>query len=151
MHDMLNNSLCLYIWVIHIWITFPNDILVELSTKYFASQTSPHMTFVSLPTEYASNLKVVACWLTICQKELIVLNLLQTKKILGQPTNAFSLHWWHLGHLQTYTMMASPLASAPLHLNHTCLCTQQKMQHNVVLGQVIMPNSIMMYYIHNVL
>jgi hypothetical protein len=25
------------------------------------------------------------------------------------------------------------------------------MQHNVVLGQVIMPNSIMMYYIHNVL
>jgi hypothetical protein len=69
-HDMLNNFLCFYIWAIHIWITFPNDILVELSTKYFASQSSPHMRFASLPTKYASNLKVVVCCLTICKKNL---------------------------------------------------------------------------------
>jgi hypothetical protein len=32
------------------WINLPNDILVELSTKYSTSQSSPHMTFVSLTT-----------------------------------------------------------------------------------------------------
>jgi hypothetical protein len=56
------------------WINFPNDILVELSTKYSTSQSSPHMTFANLPTEYASDIKVVACCLTICQGEFVVPN-----------------------------------------------------------------------------
>jgi hypothetical protein len=28
------------------------------------------------------------------------------KKLLGQPTNALSLSWWHFVPLQTHTMMA---------------------------------------------
>jgi len=48
-----------------LWIGFPNDILVELSTKYSTSQSSPHMTFVNMPIEYALDLKVVACCLAI--------------------------------------------------------------------------------------
>jgi hypothetical protein len=48
-------GLCLYM----LSITLPNDILVQLSVKYFASPFSPHITFVSLPIEYALDLKVV--------------------------------------------------------------------------------------------
>jgi hypothetical protein len=44
--------------------------------KYFASQFSPHITFTGLPIQYASNFKVVWCYLTIHQGEFIVSNLL---------------------------------------------------------------------------
>jgi hypothetical protein len=58
------------------WINFPSDILLELFTKYLASQSSPHMTFTSLPIEYASNLKVVACCLANRRREFVILDLL---------------------------------------------------------------------------
>jgi hypothetical protein len=47
------------------------------------------MTFANLPTKYASDVKVVACCLAIRQREFIVFDSLQTKKIMGQPTNTF--------------------------------------------------------------
>jgi hypothetical protein len=53
---------------------FTNDILVELSTKYFTSQSSTHMTFVNLPTEYALDPKVVACCLAIHIGEFVIFN-----------------------------------------------------------------------------
>jgi hypothetical protein len=70
------------------WISFPNDILVELFAKYSTSQSSPHMTFSSLSIEYALDLKVVACCLAICQREFVILNSLYTKNNLQQPNNA---------------------------------------------------------------
>jgi hypothetical protein len=56
------------------WINFPNDILVELSTKYSTFQSSPHMTFISLPSKHVLDLKVVVCCLTICQGEYVVID-----------------------------------------------------------------------------
>jgi hypothetical protein len=47
--------------------------MIELSTKYLTSQSSPHMKFVSLPTEYVLEFKIVWCYLTISQMEGIVL------------------------------------------------------------------------------
>ncbi len=61
------------------WINFPNDTFVELSTKHYASQSSPHMTFASLPIKYALDFKVVVCHLTVLQGEFVVPNLMQTK------------------------------------------------------------------------
>jgi hypothetical protein len=57
-----------------LWINFPNDILVELSTKYSTSQSSPRMTFANMPTQYALDLKVVTCCLAIHQGEFVVPN-----------------------------------------------------------------------------
>jgi hypothetical protein len=62
-----------------VWIDFPNDILVELSTKYYASQSSPNMTFANLPIEYALDLKIVACCLAIHRGEFVVPDSLQIK------------------------------------------------------------------------
>ncbi len=72
----IRNYSCFWISVIMSWISFPIDILVELSTKYSTSQSSPHITFTSLPIEYASNFKVMACCLANCRREFVVLNLL---------------------------------------------------------------------------
>ncbi len=78
------------------WTIFLNNI-VELKTKHFASQSSPHMPFANLLIEYALEVfKVVWCCLAIHWREIPIPSLLQTKKIiLGPPTNALSLHWWH--------------------------------------------------------
>jgi hypothetical protein len=71
------------------WISFPNDILVELSTKYSTSQSSPHMTFTSIPIRYALDLQVVACYLAIHQREFTVFDLLQTKNNYATHQHCF--------------------------------------------------------------
>ncbi len=127
-------SMCTRCWTIFfafkfgsymLWITFANDILVEVSTKYYASQSSPHITFANLRTKYVSNLKVVWCCVAMQFIEGNFQFLIQCKqkKILRPPTNALSLHWWHLAPWQTHTMMASPLASPWFHPNKKHLCT----------------------------
>jgi hypothetical protein len=63
-----------------LWISFPNDVLVELFTKHSTSQSSPQMTFCSLAIEYALDLKVVACCLAIRQGEFVIPDSLLYKK-----------------------------------------------------------------------
>ncbi len=95
------------------WINFPNDILVELSTKYSASQSSPHMTFAKLLIKYASEFKVVCVVWPFIEENLQFLIHYKQKIILQQPTNAFFLHWWHLVHWQSHTMVASCSLAKP--------------------------------------
>jgi len=77
------------------------------------------------------------------------------KKILGQPTNTLYLRWWHFGPLQTYNDGITSCKRSTSPQSHMLMYTtfslfNKKMQHNVAFRQVVVPNSIMMYYIHNV-
>jgi hypothetical protein len=105
-----------------LWITLPNDILVQLSMKYFASSFSPHITFASLPIEYALDFKVVWRCLAIYWGEFGIHGLLWTNFFGGPPTNAFSSHWWNLALESAYIdgviscmCMASPQSHTPMY------------------------------------
>ncbi len=102
------------------WISFPNDILVELFTKYFASQ-SPHMTFASLPTKYVLDLKVVVCYLAIHRREFVVFNLVLKKTIMVASCS------FTKPYNDGFTS-----CKCLVHLNHTRLCRQHLSIHNIV-------------------
>ncbi len=65
-HNVSNNFSCLWIWVIHVMDQFPKWHLGWIVHKIYFIPISPHMTFASLPTKYASDLQVVACCLANC-------------------------------------------------------------------------------------
>jgi hypothetical protein len=55
-----------------------------------------------------------------------------------------TMQWWHhFLQMFNFTLIAHTYV-------HNIWFVSQKMQHNVVLGQVVVQNSIMMYCIHNV-
>jgi hypothetical protein len=120
----------------------PNDILVELSKKYFASQFSPHITFASLSTKYANlDFKVVCVFFPFVKGNLQFPACHEQKTIMGALTNVFSLHWWNHVPWQIHTKMKSSFTCVQFHPNHTYQCTQ----HLVCLSK----NATWCYYLRN--
>jgi hypothetical protein len=77
------------------------------------------------------------------------------KQLWGNPLMHFFLRWWHLvplpltiqwWHHLLQVPKFTPIAHAYVH-NMWFVC--QQMQHNVILGQVVVQNSTMIYYIDN--
>jgi len=111
-HDVLNNSLCLWVWVIHVMDRFPKwhfgwivhkIFCIPIITPYDICQLAHQICF--RPQSCGMLLDHLSRG--ICNSWFIV----NKKQLWGNPPTHFFLHSWHLSPLQSHTMMASPLAS----------------------------------------
>ncbi len=124
-HYVLNNYLCLWIWVIHVMDQFSKWHLGWFVHKIFCIPIFTPYEICQLTHQICSEPQSCGMLFGLSSKGICSSRLAINKNQLWcNPPIALFLSWWHLAPLQTHTMMTSPLASAQLHPNCTCLCTQ---------------------------
>jgi len=134
------------------WITLSNGIFVKLSMKYSTLQSSPQIKIVNLPIEYALEFNpLFAIIWPFIEGNLLFLLHCEKKTIMGPPTNRLSCvdeilflnkriqNWNHVLNAFSFT----PIRHTNIH-NIWFICW--KKQHDVVLWQVIVKTSRMVYY-----